>query len=393
MIPVENLRQLVDFWTETGDALSLYLCPGKPSDLAHREEPILTKEKIQQVFGSISGQAPGVRSDLARILEVASEIEGNQRQSKVIFACSRANIWHEFDLPPVLPTCLSAGPGFSLAPLAPMLQKPKRYLIVLADRHRGRMLLLEDGQISERTHQLKEERDHEAEKIRTTGAGGSRSIERQREELARHHFDVLASQLHHALLRKEFDSLLVGCRDAMWPEIEASFHSDLHRAFQGRFRVDPGLATAEEVRACAEDLIKESERGEMRNLVEAATAGADGDGRGVRGLPAVLRALEQGEVRAILWQPHPNAAGQAAAVCTNCKHIRPGAIESCDLCGQPTHQFLRAEEALIRSVLGRGPGHGIELRLIPRSEVPLTEEFSAVLRFRADRNTAQALAS
>jgi hypothetical protein len=33
------------------------------------------------------------------------------------------------------------------------------------------------------------------------------------------------------------------------------------------------------------------------------------------------------------------------------------------------------------------------LRLISRDKAPLTDEFSAVLRFRAEHNTAQALAS
>jgi peptide subunit release factor 1 (eRF1) len=293
----------------------------------------------------------------------------------------------------VLPTSLGSGPSFAVAPLAGILQKPKRYLIALADRNRARLFLLENDQINERTQQLEEERDQEADKIRTTGTGASRSIERQREELARQHFASFGSQLHRALLRGEFDALLVGCRDAMWPEIEVPLHSDLRRALLGHFGIDPGLASAEDVRKSARDLIKEAEHGEMLNLVEAATAGAEGDGRGVRGLPAVLRALEQGEVRTILWQPRLNDPGQPASVCTNCKHIRPGAIKDCDLCGQPTRQFLRAEEALIRSVLGRGPNHAIELRLISRHEVPLTDEFSAVLRFRADRGTAQALAS
>jgi peptide subunit release factor 1 (eRF1) len=393
MIPTEELHQLADHWSESGDAVSLYLCPGTPSELAHREEPILAKEQIQQVFGSISGHKPAVRSDIARMLEVAAAMKGNHGQAKVIFACKRENIWHEYDLPPMVPTYLGAGPSFALAPLAGILQKPKRYLIALADRNRARVLLLENGQISERTQQLKEERDHDADKIRTTGTGGSRSIERQREELARQHFEFLSSQLHHALVRREFDALLIGCRDAMWPEIESQLHSDLRRALLGRFGIDPGLASAEEVREGAQGVIEQADRCETLNLLEAATAGAEGNGRGVRGLPGVLRALEQGEVRTILWQPRPNEPGQPACVCTNCKHIRPGAIENCDLCGQPTHRFLRAEEALIRSVLGRGPNHAIELRLISRDKAPLTDEFSAVLRFRAEHNTAQALAS
>jgi hypothetical protein len=164
MIPTEEIHQLADHWSESGDAVSLYLRPGTPSELAHREEPLLAKEQIQQVFGSVSGHAPAVRSDIGRMLEVAAAMKGNHGQAKVIFACERANIWREYDLPPVLPTSLGSGPSFAVAPLAGILQKPKRYLIALADRNRARLFLLENDQINERTQQLEEERDQEADK-------------------------------------------------------------------------------------------------------------------------------------------------------------------------------------------------------------------------------------
>jgi hypothetical protein len=86
--------------------------------------------------------------------------------------------------------------------------------------------------------------------------------------------------------------------------------------------------------------------------------------------------------------------GEPASTCTNRGHLRPGLIKSCDLRGQPARQFLRSEEALIRRVIGhRSDDNAIEMRMIGRTEVPLTEEFSAILRFRSDRKTTQVLAS
>jgi hypothetical protein len=130
----------------------------------------------------------------------------------------------------------------------------------------------------------------------------------------------------------------------MWPEIESALHSEMDHV-------------------------------EELKLIEVATAGGEGNGRGAFGLPAILGALEKGEVQIMLWQPRCNTPGEPASTCTNRGHFRPRLIKSCDLCGQPARQFLRSEEALIRRVIGhRLDDDAIEMRMIGRTEVPLTEE-------------------
>ena len=57
-ISVEELKELAGFWTDKGDALSMYLQVRTPSELAHREEPIFAKQKIQQALGTLRGKSP-----------------------------------------------------------------------------------------------------------------------------------------------------------------------------------------------------------------------------------------------------------------------------------------------------------------------------------------------
>ena len=389
MIPRQELHELASFWAGEGDAISFYFATRTPTELAHREEPILTKEKIQEVFGTLQGKSPSVRSDLDRLLETSIQMKGNHAQAKVVFACAREKFWREYDLPGNFPLRLDAGESFAIAPLAASPGAHKRYCIALTDRNRSRLLLLQEGRIVEDSKALDEELDPEFDKVRTTGTGGSSHVERQREEMARKHFQFLASHLLHFYEQGNFDALLFGCRDAMWAEIESTLHNELRRVLIGRFRVDPGLATAEEVQKCAEELIGEREHADELALLESAVGGAAADALGAVGLPGVVRSLEKGEIQTLLWTPQANSESRAISACTNCGHLRLGKFAACDLCGQKTRQYSRGEEALFR----RAVDLGLEVRQVTRATLPPPDEFAAVLRFRSDHSTPQALAS
>ena len=397
-IPQEELQELAEFWTDKGDALSLYFQPPVPSELSHREEPILAKQNIQQRLASLQGTSPADRADIHRILESISGMQGNQGKSKLIFACASRDMWREYDIPGDFGVFAQAENAFTIAPLVAQQEKRRRYCIALADRNRGRLLLLEARQISEHSQVL----DEEKEKIRTTGTSKSVHLERKKEEQARLHFSFIADHLLHFHEHGDFDSLLIGCRDEMWPEIEATLHPDLQRVLVGHFRIDPGLATAEEIQEKAQAFIDEKDRREEQELVQTVMGAAASDGLGAVGLEAVIGALERGEVRALLWPrsrtagapPQPGGSGttnssRSVSLCPNCGHVDSAPTQECTLCGQQMRRFARAEEALLRHALGRS----IELRMLTYAKLPPPDEIVAWLRFLARRNTAQALAS
>jgi peptide subunit release factor 1 (eRF1) len=389
MISNQELQELAGFTSKNADAISFYFGAQTPTELAHREEPILTKEKIQEVFGNLQGNSPSVREDIHRLLEAAAGMKGNASRAKVVFACGSQQFWREYDLQGNLPLLLDAANTFRLAPLLPLLTPHKRYCIALADRNRARLLILEGGNIREHSDALDEELDPELDKIRTTGTGGSRHVERQREEMVRQHFKFLASHLLHFHEHNDFDALIVGCRDTMWPEIEQVLHSDLKRVLIGHFKIDPGLATAKEVQERAKTLIHERQMSEHLNLLHQTVGAAAADARGAVGLPAVLRAIEKGEVQTLVWTPRQNAEAHPVGACRNCGHLRLGEERTCDLCGQEMHVYARAEEALVRRALQSR----LEVRVIEDATLPPPNGFAAVLRFRSDHNTARVLAS
>ena len=401
-LPLQQVQELANFWAEEGDAISFYFQPPVPSELSHREEPILAKEQIQAKLRTLQGNSPADREDIRRILDTVGELrEERGRRTRVIFACARHKIWREHDVPADFGVGLDVGTAFTLGPLIAQQQSRKRYCIALADRNRARLLLLEAREIREHSQVLDED---DKKKVRTTGTRANNNLERKLGEQVRRHYQFLSDHLLHFHQHGDFDALLIGCRDEMWPAIEETLHPDIMRILVGRFLVDPGLATREEVAEKAQAFIDEKDRREEQELVEKVVGAAASEGLGAVGLNAVIDALEQGEVRTLLWSarrpqisisrsegspPGEQAGLGSASFCPNCGHLDATPANVCTLCGTQMHRFENAEEALLRHAFGRN----IEVRMLHYSKLPPPDQIAARLRFLARHNTAQALAS
>lgn len=389
-ITMDELTELSQFWSDQGDALSVYFkAPAPPSELTGREDRIYAKDKIKEALGRLRGSSPAQRQDIQRLIETMAEMKGNGRRAKVIFACGRETLWREYDVPGDFAPRVEAGSAFTLAPLIAQQQGRRRYCITLADRNRGRLLLLEAREITEHSQVL----DEEKEKIRTTGARKSGHLERKKEQEALRHFAFLADHLLHFYEHGDYDRLIVGCRDEMWPEIEQALHANLRRILAGRFLCDPGLATSEEIQEKSQAIVDARDREEEIALVDRTVGAAAADALGAVGLNAVIDALEKGEVRTLLWQDRaqsqPQSSGHHASLCENCGHLEADGSHACTLCGARMRRFADAEEALLRHALGRS----IEVRQLHYAKLPPPDAIAAWLRYRAEMNTAQALAS
>jgi hypothetical protein len=382
---LDELQELASFWTDDRDAVSVYFKAPEPSQLAHREESIFAKDQIKQKLGTLKGNSPADRADVKRIVETIADMKGNGGRAKVIFACKRKNIWREYDVPGDLGCSIEVGAAFTLGPLIAQQQGQRRYCIALADRNRARLLLLEAREISEHSQVL----DEDQEKIRTTGTRKSAHLERRKEEGVRRHFMFLAEHLLHFHEHKDYDCLIVGCRDDMWPEIEAALHPELKRILVGRFATDPGGATREDIQEKAQAIVDARDRVDEARLIDRTVGGFAADGLGVVGLNAVIEALEKGEVRTLLWAHQVNGEARSASLCENCGHLEAQEPHACTLCGSRMRPYSNAEEALLRHALGRS----IEVREMHYTKLPMPDRIAAWLRFRADVNTPQALAS
>jgi peptide subunit release factor 1 (eRF1) len=390
MITREELRQLASFESRLPNeaAVSFYFRPPVPQDKSHREETILAKDVVRQTMQDLqtNGRKHPAANDLERILEVAENWRGNQSRAKAIFACSGRGIWKEFDVPTVAAsTKLFVNRRFHLKPLAPVFSEYPRLWVALVDRQRARILEIQFEQLREVAALNNPVPRHG----RSDGYGGydGGHAQRHEEDEFRRHYRAVAEFLKNGAEKKQFEALEVGCQDVNWPEFEGQLHPYVRKKMLGRFSADMGTLSDAQAKTEADRILHESLGRHHQDLIREVVDAARSNGLGVTGLRRVLRATEQGEVETLLMSSDYTAR---AVECTACKHIDSHLVSYCPLCGRATRKLDDVCEALVPAAIK----NNIELVLVPRNETfDRIGNIAAVLRFRADRNMNQLMAS
>jgi len=384
MISREELRQLAQIDLSESGAISFYFQPQTPQDKSHREEAILAKDLVRDALRQTerNGNHHALREDLKRILEIAERLHGNHSRGKAILACRDRNIWREIDLPAQLGhSQLKVNSRFHLSPLVAAFASAPNACIVVADRQKARMFEL-------RNESMKEKMELEFGKLPNSGRsdgfmgydGGHR--ERHKENEVMVHFKQLAESIQLLMQGEKCDTLLIGCRDETWPELEPHLHTGLKQKLSGRFTLDPASATAEEVRKIAEEILRGRRVAEQSSLVHEVIGQASRNSVGAVGLRHVLTALERQEVQTLVISPDFHAE---AVECTNCRHLDTRMVKACAVCGRKTRQLSNVSDALIDSALR----NGADIQLVEANpELEKAGRVGALLRFRADQNTA-----
>jgi len=388
MITREAIRELAEYESPHGCALTFYYQPTAPKDQSHREEAIVLKDVVRGAMREAEKQGRNecARADLKRILEMADKIQKNGGKAKAIFADSSTGFWREFDLPAKLEgTKLIVNRRFHLKHMAPVLEWKPRVMACLVDRSRARLFRYENDTVEEVVgfhHELP--RLGESDGFLGYDAGHN---ERHVAEAAKQHYKAVADALRKMYERDAWESLAVGCREETWPEFEGVMHRYLLENLLGRFRIDPVAANGDAVRDGIRKLLREQETMRRDDLVREVIGEAHRNGRGAIGLRRVLRSLENGEVQTLLIGDRFDAPGTQ---CGNCRHVDLKMSAICAACGQKTVEMDDIADAIIGNALKNSIGV-----VYVKGDVKLEKagNIAALLRFRADQNTAVRQAS
>ncbi|HEX6505751.1 MAG TPA: host attachment protein [Terriglobales bacterium] len=389
MITREQVRELAQFQA-AGEAcaLTFYFQPQTPQNKSHREEAILAKDLVRNALREAekNGKNGTMRADLNRILDLAGRLHGNQAKAKAIFACAARNLWLEFDLPPMLPaTQLFLNQRFHLKPLAALLGAQPRLWVVLADRKRARFFDLRLDELSEREaafHDL-------PRRGRSDGFGGydAGHAERRFEDDAMHHFKNVAERLKDGFEKGQFERLIIGCHESVWPELEPHLHPYTKQRLLGHFSADLASISSEQIREQCHHLLQNWQEQRRQKLVREVLGQAQRDGNGVTGLRRVLRSLELGEVQILLLGDKFHAR---AIECPNCGHLDAHIVRSCPVCAHETRELEDVCDAIIPQAIRRD----IELFYVKEDpDLDRVGNIAALLRFRADQNKPAILAA
>ena len=330
-----------------------------------------------------NGNHTVLREDLEKILTIAEGLHGNHSRGKAIFACREQGIWRELDIPPrPEPSQITVNSRFHLRPLVDAKSGLPRTCIALVNRKKARIFELQDTEITQKPDL---EFGPSPGVPRSDGFQGYEAGHRERhvENMVMQHFKMFAESLLMLAHREKFDALLIGCQDDSWPEIESQLHSDLKQKLRGRFPIDVLSATPEEVRQHAKRILTETMLTDQMALIREVMGEAQRNARGAVGLKHVLNALERQEVQTLLVLRGFKAE---AVECPNCRHLDTRMVKTCAVCAHETRELSDVSDALVDLALR----NGAEIRFIDGDpDMEKAGQVAALLRFRADQNTAE----
>jgi peptide subunit release factor 1 (eRF1) len=200
------------------------------------------------------------------------------------------------------------------------------------------------------------------------------------------HVKRVAERLFGIQSENGMDCLMVGCRQEFWPDIEPHLHPYLKKSLIGRFNVDPGLVTPQQIQEMASALLTEIRLDEQQARVREVIGQAQRNGLGSLGLRHVITSFERGEVQTLLLGENFSAR---MVQCTHCGHMDTRIVEKCAVCEHETREIDDAADALIGMALRMG----VQVLHVDDAEFAKAGNIGALLRFRADQNTAEKLAS
>jgi peptide subunit release factor 1 (eRF1) len=388
MITRDIIRQLAEFQSLQGDAITFYYQPDTPPDKSHRKESILVKDLVKDAMrrAERAGKNGTLRSDLQKIFDLAENLHGNQGRAKIIFACGAQGLWREFDIPvrTSRPSNLQMNNRFHLRPLAILSESLQKTCICLVDRTKARFFEMQGEAITEKESFT----DELSRRGRSNGFEGydAGHVERKFENDAAQHFKRVADHLMGRYGSGQCDSIAFGCRDEIWGLLERQLHPYIKQRLLGNFVIDPAVASADEVRQQAERLIDERRAEKRQHVLSEVLDEARANNFGALGLRRVLRSMEQGEAQTLLVGEGFSAEG---VECGNCGHIDMRMVDNCAVCGQKTHEIDDISDALV----GRALRMNIEVMHIPANpEFQRAGNIGALLRFRAERSIGERLA-
>jgi peptide subunit release factor 1 (eRF1) len=388
MITREEIRQLAQVESTEGCAISFYFQPHTPQNKSHREDTILVKDLVRDALRKAERGAnhAALREDLAKVLQIAEGLHGNHSRGKVIFACHDQGIWREVDIPSRMEhSQITVNSRFHLRPLVHAYSGLPKACIALVDRKRARIFELQDNEITQKPELEFGPSPHVP---RSDGFQGYEAGHRERhvDNQIMQHFKMFAESLLLLSHREKFDALLIGCQDDSWPEIEPHLQNGLKQKLRGRFPMDVSSATGEEVKQHTVRILTEAMLTEQMELVRQVMGEAQRNALGAIGLRHVLNALERQEVQTLLLARDLKAE---AAECPNCRHLDTRMVKHCAVCAHETRHLGDISDALVDLALR----NGAEIRFIDGdAELEKAGHVAALLRFRADQNTAERLA-
>jgi peptide subunit release factor 1 (eRF1) len=321
----DTIRSLAAFQSPDAPVVSLYLdVDGRRRPRPQEYERQLDR-MVRDALSSFDGGRPAAR-DLERIAaHVHRGLDRSRVRGLALFSCVSAGLWEALELP--IPVCdeLVVNRSPQVAQLERLSEAHRSFGVLLADRQRARVLVIEMGEMAHGGALFDELPRHEDER----GEWDKDHVHGHQAAAAQHHLRRAGQLAFSVFKRQGFDHLVLSGPEGVVAEVERELHSYLRDRIVARLSI-PTTAGDDEVRQAVlrveEELERDRECGLVRSLQERLGAGT-----AVAGLGPVLQALLERRVEALLVSAGFRTAGWR---CPRCAALAERG-RTCPVCSAP----------------------------------------------------------
>ncbi|TML64119.1 MAG: hypothetical protein E6G17_03540 [Actinobacteria bacterium] len=328
------IRSLAAFRGHDAPVVSLYLDVDgrryvRPKEYELRLDALV--RHAQERGNGGNGVAPA--GDLARVEQrVKQGVDRSHTRGLAIFSCAAHGLWEVLELPVPVRNQLVVNQVPYVRQLEVILAEHERICVLLADRQRARMLVVELGQPVDRSEVFDELPRHEDD----TGDWERDHVRDHAAAVVQRHLRRTAAMAFTAFQRHGFAHLVVAAADEIAPTLEAELHDYLRQRIVARL-VLPVSSTEAVILDAVQPVEIQIERAREEAL----------SGKGVAGLPGVLGALVERRVETLLVSDGYDAPGWRCGTCGNLG-VRGRA---CPACGARMEQLDDVVEEAVEEAL------------------------------------------
>ncbi|HET9324421.1 MAG TPA: Vms1/Ankzf1 family peptidyl-tRNA hydrolase [Gaiellaceae bacterium] len=373
----DTLRQLAEFRTSKGCAISLYL-DLHPSDSPTAGDAATRVNSLVDQGGKSNGANRGeqtheervaLREDFERIRHFfTEEFDRDGAQGFALFCAGLDNVWETLPLTEPVPDEIKIGRELYLAPLVPLVGRGEGAVIAHIGRELGRLYRLRSGRLQE-IADLSEEQPGQHDQ----GGWSQARFQRRIDELAKNHLRTVAGELERQLRRLRYPAVVIVCPEELKSEFSELLAGDTRNAIIG-WTVAESHASATDLYNVAHPVLEQWREQRESDVVERWKEEAGRDGRASAGWERTLESASDGRVECLIFQ---EGVEHSACRCPACGRVSLHGGR-CPLDGTEMEQRDEGLDLAVHQVLAHG---GQVLALRHRADLEPVGGIGAILRY------------
>lgn len=382
MFNAKQLSHVLEYQPSEMPMTTLYLDLDEES-IKHRQHKIMLKDLFKyktekSYYQNLSDDArESVDQDFAKMEDfINNQYQIDGKKSLVVFSCAAKNLWETVDLKVSLDTSMVINPHPYLRPLVEASSAHRKYVLILVDRAKARIIGVNLGETTEYLHIHEEDMPDQVKKGDFEGTS-ERRIERHINDHVKQHLKKIAEQAKQLQQQHNFQWIYLGGRQEIINEFEGLLHNYVREHVEGHIVVEPHAPLDEVLKKVMAAEAESREKYESRLLERLGDEIGQG-ARGIAGMQGVLNVQRKGQIDTLLVQENFAVKGYYCTAC-NFMTIREDE-KSCPLDGSKLRRTPDIVDSLINDVIKQGAS--VEMIKKDMSDF---DDIAALLRFPVTR--------